>query len=49
MLDHLDTGRIVNILQTEAFRALLAPFGHITSTALLGGALFAAHAAGAST
>ena len=31
----------VNVLQTEAFRAVLAPFGHITWTAILGGAIFA--------
>ena len=36
----------MNILQTEAFRALLAPFGHITWTALLGGALFASSRGG---
>jgi protease PrsW len=36
---------IHRILQTEAFRAVLAPFGHITWTALLGGALFACAAA----
>jgi RsiW-degrading membrane proteinase PrsW (M82 family) len=46
MLDHLDHRTIVNILQTEAFRALLAPFGHITWTALLGGALFASSRGG---
>jgi RsiW-degrading membrane proteinase PrsW (M82 family) len=40
MLDHLDEQPIVSILETEATRALLAPFGHITWTALLGGALF---------
>ncbi len=33
---------ILSILQTEATRAVLAPFGHITWTALFGGALFAA-------
>lgn len=41
LLDHLDASPIVNIMETEATRALLAPFGHITWTALLGGALFA--------
>ena len=46
MLDHLDHRSVVNILQTEAFRALLAPFGHITWTALLGGALFASSRGG---
>jgi protease PrsW len=29
------------VLQTEAQRAVLAPFGHITWTAILGGAIFA--------
>jgi RsiW-degrading membrane proteinase PrsW (M82 family) len=42
MLDHLGDHTVRNILETEATRALLAPFGHITWTALLGGALFAA-------
>ena len=37
---------MVNILETEAFRAVLAPFGHITWTALLGGALFASSRGG---
>src|SRR3954452_22068394 len=41
MLDHIGDHAIRNILETEATRALLAPFGHITWTALLGGALFA--------
>ena len=31
----------LSILQTEVSRAMLAPFGHLTWTALLGGALFA--------
>ena len=34
LLDHLDASPIVNIMETEATRALLAPFGHITWTAL---------------
>jgi protease PrsW len=46
MLDHLDQNTIVTILETEANRALLAPFGHITWTALLGGALFASSRGG---
>ena len=41
MLDNLNDREIVNILETEASRAVLAPFGHITWTALIGGALFA--------
>ena len=41
MLDNVDDHTVRNILETEASRALLAPFGHITWTALLGGALFA--------
>ena len=41
MLDNLDTRPVVNILESEAFRAVLSPFGHITWTALLGGAVFA--------
>ena len=32
---------VLSILRTEAFRAVLAPFGHSTWTAILGGALFA--------
>ena len=40
------TRPVVNILETEAFRAVLAPFGHITWTALLGGALFASSRGG---
>jgi hypothetical protein len=46
MLKHLDEHTIADILETEAFRAVLAPFGHITWTALLGGALFASSRAG---
>jgi hypothetical protein len=46
MLDHIHERPLINILETEAFRALLAPFGHITWTALLGGALFASSRAG---
>lgn len=39
---HADDRPIVEIAQTEVARAVLAPFGHITWTAILGGALFAA-------
>ena len=46
MLEHLDEHTIANILETEAFRAVLAPFGHITWTALVGGALFASSRGG---
>jgi protease PrsW len=46
MLTHLDEDTVINILETEAFRAVLAPFGHITWTALLGGALFASSRGG---
>ena len=38
--------RIVDVVELEAFRAILAPFGHITWTALLGGALFASSRGG---
>jgi RsiW-degrading membrane proteinase PrsW (M82 family) len=46
MLKHLDEHTIADILETEALRAVLAPFGHITWTALLGGALFASSRGG---
>jgi RsiW-degrading membrane proteinase PrsW (M82 family) len=46
LIDHGRDHAVVNIVATEATRALLAPFGHITWTALLGGALFAAAASG---
>ena len=46
MLKHIDERPVVNILEIEAFRAVLAPFGHITWTALLGGALFASSRGG---
>jgi protease PrsW len=42
VIGYSDDHPVRRILQTEAFRAVLAPFGHITWTALLGGALFAA-------
>ena len=41
ILDHMDDHEVVSILQTEFSRALLAPFGHILWTSLVGGALFA--------
>ena len=46
MLANLDHRTVVSILETEATRAALAPFGHITWTALLGGALFASSSGG---
>jgi RsiW-degrading membrane proteinase PrsW (M82 family) len=45
LLQHQGDHPILKILQTEISRALLAPFGHITWTALFGGALFATAAA----
>jgi RsiW-degrading membrane proteinase PrsW (M82 family) len=44
VIGHADDHPVLRILGTEAFRALLAPFGHITWTALMGGAIFAAWA-----
>jgi RsiW-degrading membrane proteinase PrsW (M82 family) len=41
LIENAHNHPVLNILETEAFRALLAPFGHITWTAILGGALFA--------
>ena len=41
LIQNADDHPVLNILETEAFRAVLAPFGHITWTALLGGAIFA--------
>ena len=46
MLEHIDEHPLINIVEIEAFRAVLAPFGHITWTALLGGALFASSRGG---
>jgi RsiW-degrading membrane proteinase PrsW (M82 family) len=43
-VQHTDDHPELNILQTELSRAMLAPFGHLTWSALLGGALFAAAA-----
>ena len=37
---------MVDILEIEAFRAVITPFGHITWTALIGGALFASSRGG---
>jgi RsiW-degrading membrane proteinase PrsW (M82 family) len=45
VIGHAHDHPIRRIVETEAFRAVLAPFGHITWTALLGGALFAAASA----
>jgi protease PrsW len=41
LIEHSDNHGILNVLETEAFRGVLAPFGHIAWTALLGGAVFA--------
>ncbi len=41
LIDNAGEHPVLSIIQTEAFRAVLAPFGHITWTAILGGALFA--------
>jgi protease PrsW len=41
VIEHLDDHPIANIMETEFSRAILAPFGHILWTALVGGALFA--------
>jgi RsiW-degrading membrane proteinase PrsW (M82 family) len=46
VIGHADDHPIVRIVGTELTRAVLAPFGHITWTALLAGALFAAAPAG---
>jgi RsiW-degrading membrane proteinase PrsW (M82 family) len=45
VIGHEGDHPVRRIVETEAFRALLAPFGHLTWTALLGGALFAAASA----
>jgi protease PrsW len=42
LVHHQGDHPVLSILQTEISRAVLAPFGHITWTALFGGALFAA-------
>ena len=41
LIQYSDDHPLLNVLQTEALRAVLAPFGHITWTAILGGAIFA--------
>ena len=41
LVEHAGEHDVFNILETEAFRGALAPFGHITWTAILGGAIFA--------
>lgn len=48
VIGHAHDHPIRRIIETEAFRAVLAPFGHITWTALFGGALFAAASASGS-
>jgi RsiW-degrading membrane proteinase PrsW (M82 family) len=46
-IEHRNDHPVSNILSTEAERALLSPFGHLTWTALVGGAIFAAWRSGA--
>ena len=41
LIQYTDDRPVLNVLQTEAERASLAPFGHIAWTAILGGAIFA--------
>jgi RsiW-degrading membrane proteinase PrsW (M82 family) len=41
-MKHSDDHAILDVMSTEVGRAVLAPFGHLTWTALVGGALFAA-------
>jgi protease PrsW len=41
LIQSADDHPVLNIIETEAFRAVLAPFGHITWTSILGGAIFA--------
>lgn len=48
VVGHGDDHPIARIVATEAQRAVLAPFGHITWTALMGGAIFAAAGANGS-
>jgi hypothetical protein len=40
-IEHRADHPVANILSTEAQRGLLSPFGHLTWTALVGGAIFA--------
>jgi hypothetical protein len=46
MIEDLDQQTIFAIIENETLRAVLAPFGHITWTALIGGALFASSRGG---
>ncbi len=46
LLDNLHHQTVIAIVELEASRAVLAPFGHITWTALIGGALFASSRGG---
>jgi len=46
LLDNLNGQTVMAILEVETLRAVLAPFGHITWTALIGGALFASSRGG---
>ena len=41
-VEHLDDHAVLDIVSTEAQRGVVAPFGHIAWTALVGGAIFAA-------
>ena len=43
-IGHADDNPVLSVVQTEAARAMVSPFMHITWTALLGGAVFAAAA-----
>lgn len=47
LIVHASDHPVLNIVESEISRAVLSPFGHITWTALLGGALFAASRNGA--
>ena len=46
LLDNLHQQTVIAVVELEASRAVLAPFGHITWTALIGGALFASSSGG---
>src|SRR3954470_17115290 len=46
LLDPQNHQKVVGVLEIQAFRSVLAPFGHITWTALVGGALFASSRGG---
>lgn len=41
LIESADQASVISILETEMNRAVLAPFGHLTWTALIGGAIFA--------